>query len=95
MSLNASTTIKLTGVVVGDSLLLTKFNGTCLSGPVALDCNTIFYANVDQSEFFKLAADSGIKIGSFVKVPDRNAIFGTLTDWSEEKLPKGYVTCSF
>ena len=86
----------MTGVVIGNSLLLTEFNGMCLSGPVALDNNNkFFYATVEQSEFFKLAAGNGIKIGSFVKVGDSKAIVGTLLGSSEEKLPNSYVVCSF
>ena len=66
-----------------------------LSGPVALDNKKFFYATVGESEFFKLAAGNGVKIGSFVKVGDKNAIVGTLLDSSEEKLPNSYVVCNF
>jgi len=87
--------MKLAGVTIGNSLLLTKLNNTCLSGPVALDNNTFFHATAEQGEFLRLAAENGFKICSFVKLEDSNSIVGTLAGFSEEKLPKCCITCSF
>ena len=87
--------LKLSGSAVGDSLLLTHFNDKPLSGPIALGNSAFFYAAVAQNEFFRLAAENDIKVGSFAAMADGNGIFGTLIDLQEEKLPAVVVTCSF
>ena len=95
MAVSTDPVMKLAGVTIGNSLLLTKLNNTCLSGPVALDNNTFFHATAEQGEFLRLAAENGFKICSFVKLEDSNSIVGTLAGFSEEKLPKCCITCSF
>ena len=95
MAVGADPVMKLAGVTIGNSLLLTKLNSSCLHGPVALDNNTFFHATVEQGEFLKLAAENGFTICSFVKLANSSSIVGTLAGFSEEKLPKGCITCSF